>query len=185
MMKKTMCMFLAVLMILGLTACGAEKQEAAPTEAGFKPALDSSSSCHISVAGGYSNFEALEAEFDRFNEYYPNVDLTFTKVDDYNNMIGMVLNGNDAPDIYVNYSWMYGRDQYQDSIDHAENLADPSLGLDLDCIRSNMILNTGDGTLPMVPVFSNTYGMLVNNDLFKKEGWPCARRFARRAMKTR
>ena len=170
MMKRIMCMFLAVLMILGLTACGTEKQEAAPTEAGFKPALDSSSSCHISVAGGYSNFEALEAEFDRFNEYYPNVDLTFTKVDDYNNMIGMVLNGNDAPDIYVNYSWMYGRDQYQDSIDHAENLADPSLGLDLDCIRSNMILNTGDGTLPMVPVFSNTYGMLVNNDLFKKEG---------------
>ena len=170
MMKKAMCMFLAVLMILGLTACGAEKQEAAPAEAGFKPALDSSSSCHISVAGGYSNFEALEAEFDRFNEYYPNVDLTFTKVDDYNNMIGMVLNGNDAPDIYVNYSWMYGREQYQASIDHAENLADPSLGLDLDCIRSNMILNTGDGTLPMVPVFSNTYGMLVNNDLFKKEG---------------
>ena len=170
MMKKMMCMFLAVLMILGLTACGAEKQEAAPTVAGFKPALDSSVNCHISVAGGYSNFEALEAEFDRFNEYYPNVDLTFTKVDDYNNMIGMVLNGNDAPDIYVNYSWMYGREQYQASIDHAENLADPSLGLDLDCIRSNMILNTGDGTLPMVPVFSNTYGMLVNNDLFKKEG---------------
>ena len=170
MMKKMMCMFLAVLMILGLTACGAEKQEAAPTVAGFKPALDSSVNCHISVAGGYSNFEALEAEFDRFNEYYPNVDLTFTKVDDYNNMIGMVLNGNDAPDIYVNYSWMYGREQYQASIDHAENLADPSLGLDLDCIRSNMILNTGDGTLPMVPFFSNTYGMLVNNDLFKKEG---------------
>ena len=170
MMKRIMCVFLAVLMLLGLTACGTEKQEAAPTEAGFKPALDSSSSCHISVAGGYSNFEALEAEFDRFNEYYPNVDLTFTKVDDYNNMIGMVLNGNDAPDIYVNYSWMYGREQYQASIDHAENLADPSLGLDLDCIRSNMILNTGDGTLPMVPVFSNTYGMLVNNDLFKKEG---------------
>ena len=170
MMKKMMCMFLAVLMILGLTACGAEKQEAAPTVAGFKPALDSSVNCHISVAGGYSNFEALEAEFDRFNEYYPNVDLTFTKVDDYNNMIGMVLNGNDAPDIYVNYSWMYGREQYQASIDHAENLADPSLGLDLDCIRSNMILNTGDGTLPMVPVFSNTYGMLVNNDLFIKEG---------------
>ena len=55
MMKKMMCMFLAVLMILGLTACGAEKQEAAPAEAGFKPALDSSVNCHISVAGGYSN----------------------------------------------------------------------------------------------------------------------------------
>ena len=49
-------------------------------------------------------------------------------------------------------------------------LLNPELGLDLDCIRSNIILNTGDGTLPMVPVFANTYGMLVNNDLFEKEG---------------
>ena len=168
-MKKTICMLLAVLMILGLAACGAEKQAGAAVE-GFKPSLDTSVSCHISVAGGYSNFEALEAEFERFNEYYPNVELIFTKIDDFNNMIGTVLNGNDAPDIYVNYSWMYGREQYKASIDHAENLADPASGLDLDCIRSNIVLHTDDGTLPMVPVFSNTYGMLVNNDLFEKEG---------------
>ena len=168
-MKKTMCMILTVLMILSLTACGSEIQEA-PAEEGFQPSLDTAVSCSINVAGGYDNFEALEAEFDRFNEYYPNVEMTFTKVDDYNNMIGTVLNGNDAPDIYVNYSWMYGRDQYASSIDHAVDLADPELGLDLDCIRSNIILNTEDGTLPMVPVFANTYGMLVNNDLFEKEG---------------
>ena len=168
-MKKTMCLVLAMLMVLSLAACGSETQEAT-TEEGFQPSLDTSISCHISVAGGYNNFEALETEFDRFNEYYPNVELVFTKVDDYNSMIGMVLNGNDAPDIYVNYSWMYGREQYKASIDHAEDLADPALGLDLDCIRSNILLNTDDGTLPMVPVFSNTYGMLVNNSLFEKEG---------------
>ena len=168
-MKKTICMFLALLMILGLAACGSEKQEATTVE-GFRPALDPSVKSHISVVGGYDNFEALEAEFDRFNDYYPNVELVYTKVDDYSNMIGTVLNGNDAPDIYVNYSWMYGREQYKASIDHAENLADPALGLDLDCIRSNIILKTDDGRLPMVPVFSNTYGMLVNNSLFEKEG---------------
>ena len=168
-MKKTICMLLSVLMILGLAACGSEKQEPVAEE-GFKPALDTSLDCHINVAGGYDNFEALEVEFDRFKEYYPDVELTFTKVDDYNNMIGTVLNGNDAPDIYVNYSWMYGRDQYSSSIDHAEDLSDPALGLDLDCIRSNIILNTEDGSLPMVPVFANTYGMLVNTDLFEKEG---------------
>ena len=168
-MKKTLCMLLAALMILGLTACGSEKQEPAAEE-GFKPSLDTSLSCQINVAGGYDNFEALEVEFDRFNKYYPDVELTFTKVDDYNNMIGTVLNGNDAPDIYVNYSWMYGRDQYSSCIDHAEDLSDATLGLDLDCIRSNIILNTDDGSLPMVPVFANTYGMLVNSDLFEKEG---------------
>jgi len=132
--------------------------------------LDTSAGCQIKVAGGYDNFEALEAEFDRFKKYYPNVELMYTKIDDYNNMIGTVLNGNDAPDIYVNYSWMYGREQYKASIDHAENLADPALGINLTCVRSNIILNTDDGKLPMVPVFSNTYGMLVNKDLFEKEG---------------
>ena len=168
-MKKTMCLLLAVLIILSLAACGTEKRETA-TGDGFRPSLDTSADCHITIAGGYDNFEALEADFDRFNAFYPKAELTYTKVDDYNNMIGTVLNGNDAPDIYVNYSWMYGREQYKASIDHAENLADPALGLDLDCIRSNIILNTDDGTLPMVPVFSNTYGMLVNNSLFEKEG---------------
>ncbi len=168
-MKKTTCVVLAVLMILGLTLCDFT-QLRAKAEEGFQPSLDTSIDCKIDVIGGYSNFEALEAEFDRFNEYYPNVKLAFTKIDDYNNMVGTILNGNAAPDIYVNYSWMYGREPYKASIDHAEDLANPALALDLDCIRGNIILNTDDGTLPMVPVFSNTYGMLVNNDLFEKEG---------------
>ena len=168
-MKKLLCVLLTAATVLSLTACGTQKpQETA--EEGFQPSMDTSVEARVRVVGGYNNFEALEAEFDRFNEYYPNVELTFTKVDDYNNMIGTVLNGNDPPDIYVNYSWMYGREQYRASIDHAEDLADPALGLDLDCIRSNIILNTDDGTLPMVPVFSNTYGMLINKDLFEKAG---------------
>ena len=196
-MKKWMCMVLAALMVTGLSACGAEKPEVAEekqevaeekqevteekqeaagekpetaAEEGFRPSLDTSAGTQISITGGYDNFEALEAEFDSFNEYYPNVKLTYTKVDDYNNMIGTVLNGNEAPDIYVNYSWMYGREKYKESIEHAENLADSALGLDLDCIRSNILLHTEDGTLPMVPVFSNTNGMLVNSSLFEKEG---------------
>ena len=43
-MKKTLCMFLAVLMILGLAACGSKKQEE-KAEEGFRPALDTSASC--------------------------------------------------------------------------------------------------------------------------------------------
>ena len=169
-MKKIICIILAALMIVSLAACGAQKQEAPQTEEGFKPALDSADKSVITVVGGYDNFEALETEFERFHQYYPDVELKYTKVDDYNNMIGKVLNGNDAPDVYVNYSWMYDRDQYKSSIEHAEDLSDPALKLDLDCIRSNILLKTKDGTLPMAPIFSNTYGMLVNKDLFEKEG---------------
>ncbi len=167
-MKKTASLLLSAAMMLGMASCSPAKQKT--EDKAFKPALDTSSSCDIKIAGGYDNFEALETEFERFNAYYPNAKLVYTKIDDYNNMIGTVLNGNDAPDIYFNYSWMYGRDKYKSSIDHAENLADPALKLDLNCIRSNIILKTSDGTLPMVPVFSNTYGMLVNESLFEKEG---------------
>ncbi|MBQ1772191.1 MAG: hypothetical protein II000_09660, partial [Clostridia bacterium] len=85
-MKKTICMLLAVLMIVGLTACGAKKQEAT-TGKGFRPSLDTSVSCHISVVGNYDNFESLEAEFDKFNEIYPNVKLSYVKLDDYNNIL--------------------------------------------------------------------------------------------------
>ncbi len=168
-MKKAIFTILALLLFLGLASCNAKKQQA-NTEEGFRPALDTSVKGHINFAGSYNNFEALETEFNRFNEYYPNVELVYTKIDDYNNMLGMVLNGKDAPDVYVTNSWMYGREQYKACLDHAEDLSDPSLGLDLGCIRSNILLKTDDGTLPMVPVFSTTYGMLVNNDLFQKEG---------------
>ena len=177
MKKVIIAALLAALMAMCLAACSSSKPEsaatsteAAPSTEGFQPSLDTTTACQINVAGGYSNFEALEAEFDRFKEYYPNAELAYTKIDDYNNVIGTVLNGNDAPDIYFSYSWMYGREPYKVAIEHAENLADPALNLDLDCIRPNIILKTDDGALPMVPVFSSTYGMLVNKDLFEKEG---------------
>ena len=63
-MKKLICAVLAVCMLLSLTACGATNGE---TDAEFRPALDTEASCNITVVGSYDNFEALEAEFDRFN----------------------------------------------------------------------------------------------------------------------
>ena len=169
-MKKLVCIVMAALMIIGLSACGtqnSQKQEAAAE--GFQPALDTAASCKIVVAGSYNNFEALEAAFDHFNEYYPDVELTYTKLDDYKNIIGTALEGNDAPNIYVAHSWMVGNEQYATVLSHAENLADPALGLDLDCIRPNIILNMENGELPMVPIFATTHGMLVNNSLFESE----------------
>jgi len=171
MKRKILCVLMMTLMLAGLCGCNSpQKQEETATVEGFKPLLDTETECKIDVIGSYNNFESLEEEFKRFNKYYPNVEMRFTKVDNYSNMLGTVLNGNDAPDIYVNYNWMYGREQYKESIEHAQDLSDPALGLDLECLRDNIILKTEDGSLPMVPVFSNTYGMLVNEELFEKEG---------------
>jgi multiple sugar transport system substrate-binding protein len=166
--KKLLCIILALCMAVSLTACGGKKEEEA--DEGFKPALDTETSCSIVVAGNYDNFEALEAEFDRFNEFYPNVELSYVKLDDYNNTLGTVLEGNDSPNIFFSYTWMMGSEKYEKVYAHMENLSDSDLGLDLDCIRPGLINHDAQGRVMLVPVFSRTYGMLVNNDLFEKEG---------------
>ena len=168
-MKKLLCIFLVVCMGLSLAACqGTKEEEKKETE--FAPALDTETSCSITVAGSYDNFEALEAEFDRFNEMYPNVRLSYVKLDDYNNTIGTALGASDKPNIFFSYTWMIGNEKYATVQAHMENLSDPALKMNLDCIRPGLINKSAGGEVYTVPIFSRTYGMLVNDDLFKKEG---------------
>lgn len=167
-MKKIVSIILAAFIIFGLSACGSGNQQ--ESEEGFVPKLDKSTVSKISVVGSYSNFEALEAEFDRFNEYYPNVELSYTKIDDYPNLIDTVLNGKNAPNIFFSFSWMIGNPAYNGVFNRMEDLAHESLGLDLDCIRSGLLTRDSDKRILMIPVFSTSFGMLVNNDLFEKEG---------------
>ena len=167
-MKKLLCIILLICTFALLTACGEKTPEA--VDEGFKPALDTETECKITVAGSYDNFEALEAEFDRFNEFYPNVQLSYVKLDDYSNMLGTVLGSNDKPNIFFSYTWMIGNDRYKTVVDHMEDLSDSALGLDLSCIRPGLINHDAQDRVMLAPVFSRTYGMLVNNDLFEKEG---------------
>ena len=150
-MKKVFCTVLTICMLLSLPACGVKPQEDTVTE--FKPALDTGTSCSITVAGNYDNFEALEAEFDRFNEYYPNVQLSYVKLDDYNNTLGTALGGNDRPNIFFSYTWMNGDEKYASVLAHMEDLSDAALKLDLGCIRPGLIHRDSEGHVLMVPVF--------------------------------
>ena len=167
MKTKFYAMIAALLTIV--SAAGASRVQAESSGA-FEPKLDTETSCEITVIGSYSNFEALEAEFDSFNEIYPEVELSYLKPDDYNNLVGTVLESSNAPNIFFSFPWMYGDEKYQPVLDHMEDLSDPQLGLDLECIRSGLLSYDADGQLQMVPVFARNYGMLVNNDLFEKEG---------------
>ena len=168
-MRKLLCIILVICALVSLAGCGSKPQE--EKAAGFKPALDTKKSCRITVAGSYDNFEALEAVFDRFNEIYPDVQLSYVKLDDYNNMLGTVLESKDKPNIFFSYAWMIGNEQYDPVFTHMEDLSDSALGLDLACIRPGLINHDAEGRVLQVPVFSRTYGMLVNNDLFEKEGF--------------
>ena len=167
-MKKLLCAILIFCMLVPLAACGGKAQK--ESAGGFKPALDPKTSCKITVAGSYDNFEALEAEFGRFNAIYPNVELSYKKLDDYNNMLGTVLESSEKPNIFFSFAWMIDNNQYSPVFSHMEDLSDPALGLDLNCIRPGLLNRDAEGRVRQVPVFSRTYGMLVNNTLFEKEG---------------
>ena len=169
-MKKLLCVLLAVCMLVLLTACSGGDKKPEETTAGFKPALDTKTQCRITVAGSYDNFEALEMAFDSFNEIYPDVQLSYVKLDDYNNVLGTALEGNDKPNIFFSYAWMIGNEKYESVSANMEELSDAALGLNLGCIRPGLINHDAEGRVLLVPVFSRTYGMLVNNDLFEKEG---------------
>ena len=168
-MKRTLSVVLALLMALGLSACGSKTKTQESAE-GFQPALDTAAGGEIVVAGSYESFEALEAMFSDFNAFYPNVTLSYQRLDDYNSAIKTVLQTDNAPNIYMTFAWMAGREDYAEVFEHAENLADPTTGIDLSALREDLMTKGEDGSLPQVPVLATTYGMLVNHDLFEKEG---------------
>ena len=166
-MKKLFCAALILATASVLASCGGGGKKDA---GGFRPALDTKTACDLKVIGSYDNFEALGAEAERFKEYYPNVRVLYTKLDgSYNDNIISFLEGSEKPNVFFSYTWMMGNEKYSSVVGHMEDLSDPALKMDLNCIRPNLLSKDDQGKSYMVPVFSRTYGMLVNEDLFKKE----------------
>ena len=166
---------LVVLLAFCLASCSkTEKTEEQGKTVGFAPKLDTNTECSITVAGHYSNFEALEAEFNRFAQYYPNVKMSYVYMDGYSKaasgILSTALSGSEAPDIFFTYPWMGDWKDGDIIFAASENLADPSLGIDLSCVRSNLLTKDANGSILSVPVYTTTCGMLVNEDLFAKEG---------------
>ena len=165
-MKKVFCTLLTVFSTALLASCGKSNEE---TTDNFVPSLDTNTKCVIKVVGDYDSFPELVSRFKEFNkDYYHNVELSYTKISgEYKELIATVLEGKDKPNIFFASTWMLENDKYSTVVNHMENLSDPALKINLDCIRQGLIKK--DNTL-MMPLFGRSYGMLVNNDLFNKEG---------------
>ena len=170
-MKRKQTVFALLLLCLLLPLAGCKKKEAKAPDAAFVPRYGKETAGTVYIAGHYKNFEALEAEFDRFKEYYPEVELRFEFLDKYNSTILSALKGDNPPDIYFTFSWMLDKDEYRPLFAAAENLASPELDIRLDCIQSGTIVQGKEsGRILMIPIMTNSYGMLVNEKLFKEEG---------------
>lgn len=163
-MKKLFCVVLVIVLSLAVVSCGKGGEE---NKEVFTPSLDKETAGEINVVGHYSNFEALEEEFNRFAEYYPNVVLKYTYLDNYKKIISTTLASDNAPDIYFTTpSWVA---ENSAMYEYAEDLSEPALKINLSCIRDGLLNKDPNGNITMVPIYTTTYGMLVNENIFAKE----------------
>ncbi len=162
-MKKLSSLVFAALMIGSLSSCGNNQND------DFTPLLDRNRECIITINGDYSNFDSLQTQINGFRKYYGNVKIEYTKLSNYFTDIVNRLESSEKPNIFFATSAMLNDEKYATVVAHMENLMDPSLNLNLDCIRSGLINRKYTDKLLIVPIFARTYGMLVNEDLFKKE----------------
>ena len=161
-MKKLTCLLACLALVCAMMGGAAGE--------GFQPRLDTKAEYTLTVSGNYGNFEALEAAFDAFGQFYPNAQLQYQQLENYKKMISLALSGDEAPDIYFAYDWMRGREQYSVPLDKAEDLSDESLGLALEVYRPALLNRVEGEKTAIAPIFASAYGMLVNRDIFEKAG---------------
>ena len=161
-MKKLTCLLACLALVCAMMGGAAGE--------GFQPRLDTKAEYTLTVSGNYGNFEALEAAFDAFGQFYPNAQLQYQQLENYKKMISLALSGDEAPDIYFAYDWMRGREQYAVPLDKAEDLSDESLGLALEVYRPALLNRVEGEKTAIAPIFASAYGMLVNRDIFEKAG---------------
>ena len=164
-MNKKHFLIFNILLALSISGCNSSNNEEP-----FTPKLDKETKCVISVKGHYDNFEALDEQIIKFNSYYPKVEVRYDKVDNYtkDTTLNNLFAGDDAPDIYFVSTGWENDSRYTMLFDHAEDLSNANLGIDTTVIRDALIYKDKNGKIPMLPIFTNTYGMIVNEDLLAK-----------------
>jgi len=168
----------AALMLAGsLAACGgAQGSPASSTSAEpaaetteFEPKLDTEAEVMLDVTGFFGNFEALDEVVNNFNEYYPNVTVTYeqnggAKLVEYikNNPQVDIFMTDDTNLRYADWTDYYVRDNCVDLT---------AAGVDTSAVRDGLLESyTFDGQLLGLPMGLNLTGMVVNKGLLEKEG---------------
>ena len=155
------------------TAAPAASSEAASSSAvestEFVPQLDTEAAVNLDVSGFFGNFEALDQIINAFNEYYPNVTISYeqnsgAKLVEYmkNNPNVDIVMVDDTNLRYSDWTEYYVLDQLADL--SAENV-------DVSALQDDLLpYCTHDGKLACVPISLNLSGLVVNETLLRKEG---------------
>ena len=163
-MNKRIRLIFATVLSLTTAGCGNKNNDS------FTPNLDIDTKCAITVKGHYDNFEALEEQIINSNKIYKNVDIRYQKVDNYTDqkVLNDLFASDDAPDIYFISNGWESDSRYSKVFEYAEDLSDPKTGINISAIREGLIYKDKDNKVPFVPIFTNSYGMIVNEDLLAK-----------------
>lgn len=84
----------------------------------FSPSMDTSASITVNVNGSWSNFEALETVAADWNEIYPNVNINYSRIDNYYEILETLIDSDSKPDIIVfnPNSYYSGKDKIIDCL---------------------------------------------------------------------
>ena len=186
-MKKIIALLLAAALVMSLAACSssdnsesssksdseaessADSETVETSETGFTPALDTSIESTLYFVGSYGNFEALDQVALDFKEYYPNVEVVYTKLDDYNNDLANRFSTGNEVDLFMSTWWDTDYTYAKNIINNAEDLT--SAGIDFSGINSELLSSGNvDGAQLVVPIYMQSWGYMVNLDIFKSAG---------------
>ena len=164
----------ALLLAGSLAACGSTESAGASSAsaeqaAAFEPKLDTNAAVTLEVSGFFGNFEALDQVVNNFNEYYPNVTVTYEQ--NSGNMLVEYLKNNPQVDIFMTDDTNL---RYADWEEYCvrDNCADlTAAGVDTGAVQDGVLDScTFDGQLLRLPMSLNLTGMVVNKSLLEKEG---------------
>lgn len=165
---RMLALLLAALLLL--TACASQKQtEQTSDSTAFVPKLDTQKAVTLDAAVFFGNFEAFDQVINHFNDFYPNVTVSYNQTGDTSS--DSYLEDNPSVDIFMT-SPDRGYPK-QSCVDLLE------AGVDFRDVADGMLeSNTVDGKVLSLPMGLTVKGVVVNKSLLAKEGlevpqtWP-------------
>ena len=163
----------AAVTVTGFSGCQTKTEETKESKdeetAEFTPALDTEKDGTLEIAGFMGNFEALDQVVNNFNEYYPNISISYEQ--NGANQLAEYVKNNDYVDIFMTAesNLSYPDDQEAYVADDCLDLSKENI--DLSAIQDEMVeCGTVDGKILRIPIMENTFGMVVNKTLLQNEG---------------
>lgn len=135
----------------------------------FEAKLDTDKTVNLKISGFLGNFEALDQIVNEFNEYYPNVVISYEA--NGSDQLREYVQNNDV-DIFMTADRNFRYPDLEEKYVGDYCLDLNSEDLDLNAVEQSYLENcTIDGKLYSLPLGKNVMGMAVNETLLEKEGF--------------